>query len=144
MRISDWSSDVCSSDLDLDSSMNACVDLNAYANGKWLAANPVPGDRTSWGAFEMLNERSIAVQHQLAEQAAADADATGVKKIVGDFWATGMDEAKINAQGITPIQDRLDAIAKLDGSEAIAEYLRTSAARGENFLFGFGRSEEHT
>src|SRR3546814_15209255 len=49
-----------------------------------------------------------------------------------------MDEAKINAQGITPIQDRLDAIAKLDGSEAIAEYLRTSAARGENFLFGFG------
>src|SRR3546814_14761776 len=84
----------------------------------------------------MLNERSIAVQHQLAEQAAADADATGVKKIVGDFWATGMDEAKINAQGITPIQDRLDAIAKLDGSEAIAEYLRTSAARGENFLFG--------
>src|SRR3546814_18812934 len=67
---------------DLDSSMNACVDLNAYANGKWLAANPVPGDRTSWGAFEMLNERSIAVQHQLAEQAAADADATGVKKIV--------------------------------------------------------------
>src|SRR3546814_11010075 len=72
MRISDWSSDVCSSDLDLDSSMNACVDLNAYANGKWLAANPVPGDRTSWGAFEMLTERSIAVQHQLAEQAAAD------------------------------------------------------------------------
>src|SRR3546814_1634459 len=90
MRISDWSSDVCSSDLDesklppvnrfeladLDSSMNACVDLNAYANGKWLAANPVPGDRTSWRAFEMLNERSIAVQHQLAEQAAANADAT--------------------------------------------------------------------
>src|SRR3546814_8276343 len=93
----------------------------------------------------MLNERSIAVQHQLAEQAAADADATGVKKILGDFWATGMDEAKINAQGITPLQDRLDAIAKLDGSEAIAEYLRTSAARGENFLFGFGsvRTEVH-
>ena len=123
---------------DIDASKNACVDLNAYANGKWLAANPVPGDRTSWGAFEMLNERSIAVQHQLAEQAAADADATGVKKIVGDFWATGMDEAKINAQGIAPIQDRLDAIAKLDGTEAIAEYLRTSAAHGANFLFGFG------
>src|SRR3546814_19500700 len=77
----------------------------------------------------MLNERSIAVQHQLAEQAAADADAPGVKKIVGDFWSTGMDEAKINAQGITPIQDRLDAIAKLDGSEAIADYLRTREAQ---------------
>src|SRR5690606_9516348 len=123
---------------DIDDSKNACVDFNAYANGKWLAANPVPGDRTSWGAFEMLDERSVAVQHQLAEQAAADADATGVEKIVGDFWATGMDEAKINEQGIAPIQDRLDAIAALDSPEAIADYLRSSAARGENFLFGFG------
>ena len=123
---------------DIDDSKNVCTDLNAYANGKWLAANPVPGDRTSWGAFEMLDERSVGVQHQLAEQAAADADATGVEKIVGDFWATGMDEAKINAQGIAPVQDRLDAIAKLDGTEAIADYLRSSAAKGENFLFGFG------
>ena len=123
---------------DIDDSKNACTDLNAYANGKWLAANPVPGDRTSWGAFEMLDERSVGVQHQLAEQAAADADATGVEKIVGDFWATGMDEAKINAQGIAPIQERLDAIAKLDGTEAIADYLRSSAAKGQNMLFGFG------
>src|SRR5690606_15078455 len=123
---------------DIDDSKNACTDLNAYANGKWLAANPVPGDRTSWGAFEMLDERSVGVQHQLAQQAAAAADAGGVEKIVGDFWATGMDEAKVNAQGIAPIQDHLDAIARLDGAEAIAEYLRTSAAKGENFLFGFG------
>src|SRR3546814_10960016 len=138
MRISDWSSDVCSSDLDLDSSMNACVDLNAYANGKWLAANPVPGDRTSWGAFELLNARSIAVQHQLAEQAAADAAATGVKKIVRDFWATGMDEAKINAQGITPIQARLDALSQLERSQAICAYPTTSAARREDILSGSG------
>src|SRR5690606_13649238 len=52
---------------DIDDSKNVCTDLNAYANGKWLAANPVPGDRTSWGVFEMLDERSVGVQHQLAE-----------------------------------------------------------------------------
>ena len=89
---------------DLDTSKNACTDFDGYVNSKWLAANPIPGDRTSWGAFEMLDERSTAVQRQLAEQAAADANATGVEKIVGDFWATGMDEAKINAQGIKPIE----------------------------------------
>ena len=27
---------------DLDPSANACTDLNAFVNGKWLAANPVP------------------------------------------------------------------------------------------------------
>jgi putative endopeptidase len=75
---------------DLDTSKNACGDFGGYVNGKWLAANAIPGDRTSWGAFEMLDERSDSAQLQLAQQAAADAKADGVKKIVGDFWATGL------------------------------------------------------
>ncbi|WP_345295707.1 M13 family metallopeptidase [Luteimonas vadosa] len=123
---------------DLDTTKDACTDFNGYANGKWLAANAVPGDRSSWGSFEVLNERSIAAQRQLAEQAAADPDATGIEKIVGDFWATGMDEAKINAQGIAPLNDQLAAIDALQDKDAIAEYIRTSAAKGRNFLFGFG------
>jgi putative endopeptidase len=127
---------------DLDTSKNACTDFGGYANGKWLAANDIPGDRTSWGSFEVLGERSTAAQRQLAEQAAADANATGVEKIVGDLWATGMDEAKINAQGIEPIKDNLAAIDALQDQDAIAEYLRTSAATGQNFLFGFGANAD--
>jgi Predicted metalloendopeptidase len=122
---------------DLDPGIDACTDFGAYANGKWLAANPIPGDRTSWGAFEMLDERSTAVQHQLAEQAAADTAATGVKKIVGDIWATGMDEAGINAQGIEPLAAELAAIDALADGAAIAEYLRTTAAKGGGFLIDF-------
>ncbi|KQY52759.1 peptidase [Lysobacter sp. Root494] len=127
---------------DLDSSKDACADFGGYVNGKWLAANAIPGDRTSWGAFEMLSERSKAVQRQLAEQAAANANASGVEKIVGDIFATGMDAEKINAQGIAPLKARLDAIATLDSKEKIADYLRTSAAKGENVLFGFGSTPD--
>ena len=123
---------------DLDPSVDACVDFAGHVNGKWLAANDIPGDRTSWGAFEMLDERSTAVQRQLAEQAAADEDADGVAEIVGDFWATGMDVETINAQGIAPLQEELDEIAAIDSPEAIAGYLRESASEGRNFLFGFG------
>ncbi|MBB1472145.1 MULTISPECIES: M13-type metalloendopeptidase [unclassified Luteimonas] len=123
---------------DLDPSVEACVDFGGHVNGTWLAANPIPGDRTSWGAFEMLDERSQAVQRQLAEQAAAMADAGGVEAIVGNFWSTGMDAEKINAQGITPIQGELDAIAALDSQEKIVGHLRSSAAKGQNTLFGFG------
>jgi len=123
---------------DLDPSKDPCVDFNGYVNAKWLAANPIPGDRSSWGPAAMLAERSLAVQHQIAEQAAADPAATGIEKIVGDFWATGMDEAKVNAQGIEPLAGRLaeiDAIADADG---LVAYLRATAARGDNVLFGFG------
>ncbi|WP_161960603.1 M13 family metallopeptidase [Xanthomonas campestris] len=123
---------------DLDPNGNACTDLNAYANAKFLAANPVPGDRTSWGAFEMLDERSNAIQQQLAEQAAADTGATGVEKIVGDLWSTGMDEAKINAQGIEPLKPELAAIDAISDQAKLVDYLRSSAAKGNNELFSFG------
>ena len=123
---------------DLDPNGSACTDLNSYANAKFLAANPVPSDRTSWGAFEMLDERSNAVQHQLVEQAAAAKDATGVEKLVGDLWATGMDEAKINAQGIEPLKPELTAIDGVTDQAKLVDYLRTSAAKGQNELFSFG------
>jgi putative endopeptidase len=127
---------------DLDSSKNACDDFSGYVDGKWLAANPVPSDRTTWGAFEMLDERSLGIRHQLAEQAAARKDATGVDKIVGDFYATGMDQAKIDAAGIAPIQGRLDAVDAITDSASIADYMRTTAARGEGDIFGFGPSPD--
>jgi putative endopeptidase len=123
---------------DLDTTKNACADFGGYVNGKWLAANPIPGDRSSWGAFEMLDERSTAVQHQLAQQAAEHTDATGIEKLVGDFWATGMDEAAIEAQGLAPLQGELAAIDGLTDSASIAQWLRTSAAKGQGFLWGIG------
>ncbi|MBB1089427.1 peptidase [Lysobacter sp. SG-8] len=123
---------------DLDPSKDACTDFGGYVNGKWLAANEIPGDRTSWGAFEMLAERSLAVQRQIAEQAAADSAATGVEKIVGDFWATGMDADTINAQGIEPLKGTLAEIDALDSQDKIADYLRSSAAKGQFIVFGFG------
>src|SRR5690606_38182217 len=66
---------------DLDTSVDACADLDAFVNGKWLAANPVPSDRTTWGSFEMLDERSEVASRNIAEAAAADANASGVAKI---------------------------------------------------------------
>ena len=123
---------------DRDPSKNPCSDLVGHVNGKWMAQSSIPPDRTTWGAFEMLIERSSGIQRQLAEQAAARSDATGVDKIVGDLYATGMDEAKINAQGIEPLNSRLAEIDALSDRAAIAEHLRVSAARGEGYLFGFG------
>jgi putative endopeptidase len=123
---------------DLDPAISACVDLADHANKKWETANPVPSDRTTWGAFETLIERSLAVQHQIAEQAGAATGATGVEKIVGDLWATGMDEKTINAQGVAPLASRLAEIDKLADGAAVAELLRARHARGEGLVFGFG------
>ena len=123
---------------DLDTSQHACKDLSAYVNGKWLASNEIPADESGWGAFLVLRNRSLGVRQQLAERIAADPKATGIDKIIGDFWATGMDDKKLNELGIAPLKARLAAIDALTDGPSVAEYLRTIAAAGENPLFGFG------
>jgi putative endopeptidase len=123
---------------DLDDGTPACRDLNAHVNGTWLAANPVPGDRTTWGSFEMLAERSLATQKQIVEAAAAQADATGTRKLIGDLYASGMDEAAIEAAGLTPVQPMLAEIDALATPADIAGYLRRSASQGLMGLVGFG------
>ena len=123
---------------DIDATKSACTDLAAYANDKWLAVNPIPADQTRWGAFNVLRERSLQVQKQLAEQIAARPEQAGIDKIIADLWATGTDATKRNADGIAPLESRLAEIAALKDGAGIAEYLRKVAARGENPLFGFG------
>jgi putative endopeptidase len=122
---------------DLDPSQTACKDLSAYANGKWLAANEIPADESGWGAFHVLRNRSLGVRQQLAERIAAEPNATGIDKIIGDFWATGMDDKKLNELGFAPLKDRLAAIDALTNGPSVAEHLRSIAAIGENPLFAF-------
>ncbi|MFN4160847.1 MAG: peptidase, partial [Stenotrophomonas sp.] len=121
---------------DLDPSIAACTDLNGFVNSKWLKANPVPNDQTTWGSFEILRERSLEVQHALVQQAAASTPKAGsVEAKIGDIWKTGSDEAKIEAAGITPLQPQLDKIAALNDTAAITQYLRDSQAQGQGVLF---------
>jgi putative endopeptidase len=128
----------------IDGDVAVCTDLNGFVNKKWLAANPIPGDRVTWGSFEVLGERSLQTTAALAEAASKTADAKigTPDRIVGDLWATAMDEAKANALGIKPIQGELDAIAALKQPEDIADFLRTSYAKGQGYVFGFGPSPD--
>ncbi|HBD18701.1 MAG TPA: peptidase [Arenimonas sp.] len=123
---------------DLDTSIEACQDFNGFVNSKWLAANPVPGDRTTWGAFPALGERSLQVQHEIAKAAAAGQWPAGsMEQKVGDFFAAGMDEAAIEAAGLAPIQPELDRIAALTATRDIPAYLGQAYASGQGMLFGF-------
>ncbi|MFC3717344.1 M13 family metallopeptidase [Luteimonas soli] len=130
---------------DLDPSISACKDFNAYANGKWIAANPIPADRTRWGAFDQLREQSLQAQRGIVEAADAGADAakTGsIEQKIGWLYRSGMDEAAIDAAGFDPIKPDLDAIAKLDDTAAIVAWLGDAFAKGEGQGFRFGSGSD--
>ena len=128
---------------DLDPSVSACTDLHSYVDGKWDAKNPVPSDKTSWGTFEMLQERSEAVQHQIVEAAAKGGSAPGSnEQKTGDLFALGMDETRLNAEGLTPLKPMLAEIDAINSGADVASYLRTNFAKGNQDVFSFGANPD--
>ncbi len=128
---------------DLDSATPICSDLNKHVNGKWLAANPVPSDRTTWGSFEMLGERSLAVQKQIVEAASKSKSAKGSnEQKIGDLYGSGMNEARLNADGVKPLKPYLDEINGLKDGAGIADYIIKNFAIGQQSVFSFGPGED--
>ncbi len=125
---------------ELDSSIKACTDFNGFVNAKWVAANPIPADRTRWGSFDALREDSLNVQHTIVEKAArqaAVAKAGSIEQKIGYLYASGMDEAAIERAGFDPVKPQLARIRGLKNRADVVAYIRDSYARGEPVLFRF-------
>ena len=125
---------------ELDSRISPCADLNGFVNAKWVAANPIPADRTRWGSFDLLREDSLDRQRKIVEAAAktADKDAPGsIRQKIGYLYAAGMDVAAIDQAGFDPIKPQLERIDGLKNSAAIAAYISDSYAHGQPVLFRF-------
>ncbi|MEO7065933.1 MAG: M13 family metallopeptidase [Rhodanobacter sp.] len=126
---------------ELNTSINACNDFNGFVNAKWVAANPIPADRTRWGSFDALREGSMNVQRKLVENAAShasSASAGSIEQKIGYLYGSGMDEAAIDKAGFDPIKPQLARIDRLRDSADVVNYIRDSYARGQPVLFRFG------
>ena len=91
-----------------------CTDFYAWANAEWLKANPLPADAGAISALGQLTDLALQQQRQLLD-AAMKSPQTEVQNRLGDFWASGLDEAAIEADGsrpIAPLLSRIDAIKK--------------------------------
>ena len=98
-----------------------CSDFYEASNGAWLKANPVPqtGATTALG---QLAERTRLQQRELLDASMKTPQGT-VQKLLGDFWASGLDEAAVEADGsnpIAPLLTRINAIKKACKSSASA------------------------
>jgi putative endopeptidase len=122
----------------MDKSVDACTDFYKYACGNWMAKNPVPADRSSWGRFDELQEHNNETLKKILEAASASAaPAPGLKKI-GDYYASCMDEPAINAKGPAPLEPLLKKIAALTSPNALAPLVAELHTIGVKPFFGFG------
>src|SRR5690242_14912940 len=98
----------------LDKSVDPTQDFFHYANGGWQKQNPIPAAYSRWGTFNVLIKQNQETVHQILEDTAKQDNKPGsIEQKVGDFYATGMDEAGIEAAGVKPLKPELDAIARI-------------------------------
>ena len=102
----------------MDTTADACDDFFQFANGNWVKNTPIPPSQSRWGSFNMLAESNRDVEHEILEKAAKETNATGNIKLIGDFYASCMDEAAIEKAGAHP----LDAeFARIDNIKTVGD-----------------------
>ena len=97
-----------------DKSMKPGDDFYRYAEGHWLERATIPPDRSSWGVFDELNERTqqeLSAILEAASEAKAPVGSTTQK--IGDYYAAYLDTARIDQLGLQPARSWLEAIAAL-------------------------------
>ena len=107
----------------VDHSVNPGADFFSYANGGWLKKHPIPPTESSWGISDLVRDEVYAELRAIDEKAAKTKMVPGSdEQKVGDFWSTGMDEAKAERLGLSPLKPELDRIDSLSSEqECIAE-----------------------
>ena len=90
----------------MDPRVRPCDDFFEYANGAWLRDTPIPDDEAGWGGFSEVRDRNFAVLHEILDDAARDGS-SGSNKLVGDLYASGMDEAAVAKAGLGAVRDLL-------------------------------------
>ncbi|MBY5991989.1 M13 family metallopeptidase [Ferrimonas balearica] len=102
-----------------DLSVRPGDDFFAYASGSWYDTFEMPADKTRYGAFDSLAERSEKQVKAIIDDILTRDDLNDEEQLIADFYRAYMDTETINAAGLAPIQGTLDQIRAIDSTDTL-------------------------
>lgn len=126
-----------------DKSVRPQDDLYRFANGKWLDTFEIPADKSSFGAFTHLYDASQDNLKAIIRDASEGKVSGESAKKVGDAYAAYMDEAAIEAAGLSPLRKERDSIAALKTHQDVGKYFLHLQELGVRTPFGGWVDQDH-
>ncbi|GAA4901430.1 M13 family metallopeptidase [Ferrimonas pelagia] len=99
-----------------DESVKPGDDFFAYASGSWYDSFVMPADKTRYGAFTALAERSEKQVKAIIDDILSRDKLSEQEQLIADFYRAYMDTETINQLGISPIQDTLTQIRDIQST----------------------------
>lgn len=121
----------------MDTSIKAGDNFYLYANGSWMKNNPIPAEYSRYGAFEVLENENYEQLKEVLSEASKDKSAAkgSINQKIRDFYNSGMDTAKIEKDGFTPLKNELSQIETLSTTEDIQKLIAQQHDAGNYPLF---------
>ena len=97
-----------------DRSVRPQDDFYQFVNGTWERTTEIPPDRSSWGSFVELADRSDTALREIVDTVTAATHRPGTpEQQVADFYRSFMDTSRIESLGTEPLGAELKAMAAL-------------------------------
>ncbi|WP_250464813.1 M13 family metallopeptidase [Microbulbifer litoralis] len=110
-------------------------DFFGYVNGTWMAETEIPSDKSRWGAFDLLRDRSTEQVKALIMEAGKHADSADAEKI-GALYNSFMDEKQIEKRGLAALDGELAKIDAIENRDDLSRYFAYADAIGYDAPFG--------
>src|SRR5579884_2260381 len=128
----------------MDRSVRPQDDFFRFVNGAWVDRTAIPADRSSYGSFPILSEKSETEVRGIIEGSAAKRDSAHGSETqkIGELYRSFMDTARIESLGVTPLKGELSRIADADKASLSVEFARLSKIGVRTLPYAVGVSQD--
>ncbi len=123
----------------MDKSVKPGNNFYEYVNGGWIKSHPIPPEYSQYGAFTVLYENNQKELKALVNEIAKKKEVKqgSVEQKIRDFYNSGMDTARIEKQGITPILPEMKKVDAITNLKMVQQELAHMHTIGVHPLFYF-------
>ena len=123
----------------MDPSVNACDNFYQYVNGNWLKKTEIPAAFPSWGTWDILITRNREVSRDILDAASKDNGAAkgSSTQLIGDYYASCVDEPGIEAAGAKPLEPYFREISAVKNGDSLRTEIAKLHRLGIPVIFAF-------